>query len=312
MSEPSTSPGADQNPGRRSFLWLAAGVMAMIAAVVFVGLKSGGDGQPPPDGDRLLAEGRIDEAIAAYRAAIAADARSVEAHRGYQNAMRRAKREGEAAAEYDRLAKASPGDVLFVYLAARIAPSDEERLAGMMRALKLSPDFLPARRSVGVMAAERRDFATAVPHLEACARSREATHDDLLTLLAIVHQQIDIARAGEWMHRWWELPRPGPGQKRAVVLAREGAKRSVELQLEEQGCYLLVIFVEGRGKRWIGVKRDGAKWAVAEARGWTPVDQAEDPNAALRDAVGTLDREPAYVEVLERAMSCYREEEKPH
>jgi tetratricopeptide (TPR) repeat protein len=189
-------------------------------------------------GDAQAASGRLDEAAASYRAALAsepsfADVRrrlDVIAFRGQQEALTRAKqaadagRYDEAAAGYERAIAASPDSAwLYRELAGieRRQGQEDQALARLQRAVTLDPSDARTLMSMGELMEDRADYAGAA---DAYTRAQVLEPgDEVAGRLARVRSQLDLARLPEAYRQIGASPQITRGDLAAVLGVRLSA-----------------------------------------------------------------------------------------
>ncbi len=136
------------SPWRVGFLVVAAATVAACA-----GLPPGTPYEEPPAevlrlarrSEVLLQQERIDEALAAARAAVEAAPRAAEAQRALQAARLALGEDRGVREEAARAAAAHPGDALALYLLARVEEDGDRAEALLRRAVAADPSLLWAR-----------------------------------------------------------------------------------------------------------------------------------------------------------------------
>jgi tetratricopeptide (TPR) repeat protein len=132
-------------------------------------------------GRALAAQGKTEEALSAYRAAVFLHRGDVDVSREYQNAMIHAGRREDVVKEYRAIAEAFPGEATWRYLYGRLL-AGEALEKEFQAALQINSDFFWARFGLGQYLVDRNRAGEAVPHLKRACELRPdliETHDAL-------------------------------------------------------------------------------------------------------------------------------------
>lgn len=109
--------------------------------------------------------GLLTEAIDKYWQVLQEDPENINAHREYQNLMRKAKREEEVRAQYKHFREKEPQSPMWTYLYGRLLQGKD--LEDMMNlALKLDPNFIWAHHALSVYYVDEGRFEEALKNVE--------------------------------------------------------------------------------------------------------------------------------------------------
>ncbi|HVS03592.1 MAG TPA: tetratricopeptide repeat protein [Thermoanaerobaculia bacterium] len=195
-------------------------------------------------GGRALVNGQVEEAVEAYRQAVAADPEHVEARRNLALALLRRGDAQGALAELGEARRRDPENLWVLFdlgNALQAAGRPGEAAASWQRALARAPAFVPARFNLANQLAAAGRWEEASTHLERAVRD-DPHHLRARYQLAMAHLQ--LGRSPEAERRLRELLAEAPAfvparQGLAAVLAARGeldaARRELEAGLQSAG-----------------------------------------------------------------------------
>jgi tetratricopeptide (TPR) repeat protein len=109
--------------------------------------------------------GDVTGAIDKYRQVLASDPENINAHREYQNLMRKARREEEVRAEYRHHMESHSASAMWAYLYGRLLQGKELE-AMMTKVLALDPEFIWAHHALSVYYVDEGRFEEALKNAE--------------------------------------------------------------------------------------------------------------------------------------------------
>ncbi len=192
-------------------------------------VRLAGGATPAAEGDRLAAAGRLEEALAAYQAALTQTPDNPEVRSNLGNVLLGLGRTGEALAAYQAVLAMGFDHPLVCYnmgTALRALGRPEEALPAFEAALVRAPGFAPAHNNRGNALRDLgRQAEAALAYLEALAlRPGDAgTRVNLSSALSLLHEQ-DAAGAetAAGLARRWRTAHPDDPMARHVAAAMAG------------------------------------------------------------------------------------------
>lgn len=176
----------------------------LFAFVSRLGADEGQRSPAPPDSplaraDRLYHGGQFEEAAQAYQEALRADAANLDAHRGYQNSLRKLRRTDRLLAEYKARVEREPVSPAAHYLYGRLLDGEAFEKE-MQAAVHIDPEFYHARLALGQFYLKANRLQEAGAELKAAVAARSDS-SEAHQLYAFVCAKIDAVELAEQHYR---------------------------------------------------------------------------------------------------------------
>lgn len=170
--------------------------------------------------------GRFDEALEEYRAAVAVDPRFTAAHRHIQNEMVSRCRRAEVVEEYRRLRSEHPERAELAYLVGRLEDHPSRQREAFREALRLDPRCVWAHYGLGYTYQRERNTLEALASYRRALRVDPTFHHALLRLAEVAEATGDLGRAVDLYRAAIDI-RPDEVEARAgLALAASAADRN--------------------------------------------------------------------------------------